>query len=293
MIFERQIYETTFLNLNNSKNLAILKSDRKLQPIPLQPIPLQIFDTIPSTNQKLWELIDRGATTPIAAIALKQTAGRGQWNRTWQSAPGGLYLSVAISPDLTLDNSAVLVMATAWGIGTTLRSYQLPVWLKWQNDLILDRRKLGGIKIETRNQQQQITQAVIGVGINWTNPVPEVGINLQSYYQQQTENYKNYNYKNYISDISSLEQLTALTIYGILSGYQVYLDLGTETIRDRYQALLIDLGQQVTLNNSPGEVRGVTIDGKLKVRLRSPGATTEVHLSPGQISLGYKGRSLS
>ena len=264
MKFNFQIYQETWQKLT--------KSDRAMESIPLQ-----VFETIPSTNTQLWELIDRGEINPLAAIALEQTAGKGQWGRVWQSSLGGLYLSVGISPNLALTNNAHLVMSTAWGIATILRNYSLPVSLKWLNDLILDGRKLGGIKIETRTRQQQITDAVIGVGINWTNPVPPVGINLQSYYQKSTA----------IARISSLEALTAIAIYGILFGYQYYLKVGINNFLNSYLEILTTLGKKIAFNGCPGEVIGVTNKGELKVKLKSPGATTEVCFSPGQISLGY------
>ncbi len=243
----------------------------------LEPIPLHIFETIPSTNTQLWKLIDRGETNPLAAIALEQTAGKGQWGREWQSSIGGLYLSVGISPNLAMQNNAHLVMSTAWGIATILRNYSVPVSLKWLNDLILDGRKLGGIKIETRTRQQQITDAVIGVGINWTNFVPPVGINLQSYYQKMATSDR----------ISSLEELTAIAIYGILFGYQYYLEFGINNLLNSYLEILATLGKKITFNGCPGQVIGVTNQGELKVKFKSSGATTEVYLSPGQISLGY------
>jgi len=276
MTFNLQVYQRVWNELNDRNAMGEARALRRIA-LPkehhaLSPIPLHIFPTIPSTNQKLWELIDDGATIPLVAIAMQQTAGRGQWSKTWVSSEGGLYLSIAIAPNLAPDHNPHLLMATAWGIATLLRSYQLPVSLKWPNDLILARRKLGGIKIETRIFQRQVTHAVIGVGINWINPVPEVGINLQSYQQEQ---------------IPSLEQLAAITAYGILSGYQHYLSVGIEQLLDDYLEILTSLGQTAMVNSCPGEVTGVTTDGKLKVRLRSPGATTEVCLSPGQISLGY------
>ncbi|WLT39963.1 hypothetical protein NON20_02955 [Synechocystis sp. B12] len=36
----------------------------------------------------LWDLRHQGYQPPLAAIAREQTAGRGQWGRTWQSPPG-------------------------------------------------------------------------------------------------------------------------------------------------------------------------------------------------------------
>ncbi|MGL5833532.1 MAG: biotin--[acetyl-CoA-carboxylase] ligase, partial [Waterburya sp.] len=119
-----------------------------------QPISLSVFDCIDSTNTKLWELLANGHKCPTGAIpkgrrsliALEQTAGKGQWGHSWISTKGGLYLSVGLDLDLEINNYPHLVMATAWGVGTVLRHYQLPVTIKWSNDLLLNQRKLGGIK---------------------------------------------------------------------------------------------------------------------------------------------------
>jgi BirA family transcriptional regulator, biotin operon repressor / biotin---[acetyl-CoA-carboxylase] ligase len=242
-----------------------------------QPIALAIFESIPSTNTRLWELIDSGIQSPTGAIALSQTAGKGQWGHSWISAKGGLYLSVGLDLDLEINHYPHLVMATAWGIATVLRHYQLPVTIKWSNDLLLGQRKLGGIKIETRNHQQKLVQAVVGVGINWRNSVPEPGVNLESYQREQN-----------IQGINSLEALTAIASFGIILGYEYYLAVGIEKLLTKYLEILSSLGQKINFNGSPGKVVGVTTAGKLQVKLRSPGATTVVALSPGQISLGYQ-----
>lgn len=237
----------------------------------LEQLSLYLFETVSSTNQALWKLIDGGTTPPLAAIAAEQTAGRGQWGRQWQSQRGGLYLSVAIAPHLKASDISHLTIFTAWGIADSLRRYEIPVFLKWPNDLILQQRKLGGIKSETRIRQKIVTHAVIGVGINWTNPVPEVGINLQSYREK----------------IASLEQLAAIAIGGIFSGYQYYLSKGIEILLPSYLEFLESIGRKVTVNGCPGVVVGVNSQGELRVRLHSPGATTEITLPSGTISLGY------
>lgn len=241
-------------------------------------IKIQVIDRLDSTNKKLWQLIDEKIQTPVAITALQQTAGKGQWGKTWQSGLGGLYLSVALKCDLALENSFHLVMATATGITNILQDYQLPVTIKWSNDLILNYRKLGGIKIETKTENNRIKYAVIGVGINWDNTVPEVGINLLSYYQNAPEK---------PVKINSLPQLNAIAITGIIKGYQNYLRLGATQTLKQYQQLLNSIGRKVTINNYTGTITGVTTQGQLKVRLQSPGASTEIYLSPGEISLGY------
>ena len=237
-------------------------------------LPLHVFERIPSTNQKLWELIDQGEQLPVAAIALSQTAGRGQWGKQWQSQPGGLYLSVGLLTQIPVTNAAHLTLVSAWGIANALHQHHVPVQLKWLNDLILDRRKLGGIKCETRLGQGRITQAVIGIGINWTNSVPEGGINLQAFVKSTPA-------------IASLEALAALTVSGLFWGYQRYLSAGIDNVLSSYLKLLNSRGRSVLVNGCPGVVVGVTSQGELRVRLHSVGAATEVCLPPGTVSLGY------
>ena len=268
ILFNSELYQSTWQRINCSK-ISTFVIDLK------QSVPLFVFNSIPSTNTKAWELIDRQIPSPLGAIAFQQTAGKGQWGHSWVSAEGGLYLSVGLDLNLEINNYPHLVMATAWGIATVLRYYELPVTIKWSNDLILDCRKLGGIKIETRNDKHRLLKAVVGVGINWRNRVPEPGINLETYYRDKDKN------------INSLEELTAITTYGILLGYEYYLAVGIEKLLDEYLKVLGSLGQQVDFDGCSGEVVGVTTEGKLRVKLRSPGASTEMAIAPGQISLGY------
>lgn len=228
----------------------------------------QIFEKIPSTNQKIWEMIGEGEKTPIGAIAHQQTAGKGQWGRVWQSQPGGLYLSLGLTTNLPATNAPHLTLFAAWGIANSLREKNIPVLIKWPNDIILNGKKLGGILSETRVQQGKITQTVIGVGINWKNSVPETGINLSAF-----------------PEINSLEMLAAITIKGLLSGYEYYLSAGIENLLKSYQQLLDK--PRVIVNGSPGIVTGITSAGELRVRLHSLGATTEINLPQGAISLGY------
>ena len=269
MNFDKNLYQQVWQSINQKINIPQINIDFSVL--------LFTFDRISSTNTKAWELIDRPIQNPLCAIAWQQTAGKGQWGHSWVSTEGGLYLSVGLDLDLEINNYSHLVMATAWGIATVLRHYELPVTIKWSNDLILDRRKLGGIKIETRIINNRLRKAVVGVGINWRNQVPEPGINLKTYYRDKD-----------LKKINSLEELTAITAYGILLGYEYYLTVGIEKLLDEYLKILQSLGQQVEFDGCSGEVIGVTTEGKLRVKLRSPGASTEIAIAPGQISLGYR-----
>lgn len=268
---------------------------------------VHLFDELSSTNQALWELLSQGATSGTVAIAAQQTAGRGQWGRQWQSTLGGLYLSLALTPNIPASNSAQLTLCSAWGIAIALRTYNIPVFLKWPNDLLLLGRKLGGILTETRVQQGQITKAVVGVGINWSNAVPESGINLQSFCEEELN-----------PAVTGLEMLAAIVIQGLNLGYQRWFKEGIKALLPSYLELLDSLGRHVIVDGTPGIVTGVTPTGELQVRLNSIQAqaytstdgskiaTTnsneanssdekatsmprarEIYLKPGTINLGY------
>lgn len=268
--------------------------------------PIHLFERLQSTNQTLWQLIAQGAGPGTVAIAAEQETGRGQWGRTWISQPGGLYLSLVLVPDLLAENGAQLTMAVAWGIAAAFRSWQIPVQLKWPNDLVLSGSKLGGILTETRVRQRQIVTAVVGVGINWANPVPAPGISLKTFLVDRPADSLE-DRTAIVPEIDSLEMVAALTLEGLLSGYRRWQREGIESLLPDYQALLGSIGQSVQLDNCSGIAVGVSATGELLVRLTATSLTLalkhrgriplqadgqtmtapEISLKPGTIRLGY------
>lgn len=185
------------------------------------------YDIVSSTNQLLWRQVESGCAPGTVILASRQTSGRGQRGRHWLSEPGGLYVSVCATPDLAARDGSQLTLASAWGIAVSLREAEIPVSLKWLNDIFLQGRKLGGILTETRLQGDRITTAVIGVGVNWSNPVPEVGINLHEFWANHPE-----------SRPCSLEMLAARVLVGIEWGLYRLQHRGIEAILPEYQQLL-------------------------------------------------------
>ncbi len=237
---------------------------QKLEALIAQNTTLHIYETLLSTNQTLWELINNGAKPGSVVISAQQTAGRGQRGHQWSSAVGGLYLSYALAPNIPVSQSFQLTLRTAWGIATTLKTLGIPVQLKWLNDLVINRRKLGGILTETKVNQGIVTKAAIGVGINWTNTVPETGINLSSF----------------IDTIPSLEMLAAITIQGIEKG----INEPVANLIPAYEQLLINIGQKVTVGDRTGVIIGITDSCNLCLCLED---NSEIYLAPGSLSLGY------
>ncbi|MBD2136534.1 biotin--[acetyl-CoA-carboxylase] ligase [Anabaena sp. FACHB-1237] len=266
------------MEFNQQLLVDALKVEYQHQQIPFS---LHIFDSLPSTNQTLWQLLSQGEKPGTVVIATQQTAGKGQWGRQWLSNPGGLYLSLGIGCELPASASYHLTIATAWGITTQLRKLGITLGIKWPNDLILDGCKLGGILTETKVNQGLISQAVIGVGINWQNSVPETGINLEFW-----QNSHNFHYVNH------LEILAAQVLLGIQSGIDYLKREGINIILSGYLDLLTNMGDHVYVNNLLGTVVGVTQEGNLQLQMTNDDSTsdlgTDFLIKPGQISLGYQ-----
>ncbi len=250
------------LNLNKNRNFDL---------------DLHIFDTLPSTNQKLAELVANGAPAGTIVIARAQTAGRGQRGREWHSAVGGLYLSLALSPDLLATDADQLTMGIAWGIAHQLRQQEIPVSIKWPNDLMLDGKKLGGILTETRICQGKIQHAIVGVGINHTNHVEERAINLAPSIDFQP------NYRSF-----TIEMLASCTIEGIISGYQRCTPATIDSLLLDYLKLLNARGNSVMVNGQLGTVLGISPRGELHIGFTATTNDREIYLTPGTFTLGYE-----
>lgn len=123
------------------------------------------MESVDSTSTCLQRLLAEGQASAWDGIrAGMQTAGRGQHGRPWYSPPGdSLYLSVAIpysGPGYHLAFSCALAVRDAVQGVTSLE----PVF-RWPNDILLGRRKLAGILIESAPGGLWVA----GIGINCNN----------------------------------------------------------------------------------------------------------------------------
>jgi len=236
---------------------------------------LHVLDHTASTNQVAWELAKTGAPPGTIVIALQQSAGRGQWGRQWSSPLGGLYLSRYFEPQLGPEDGAQLTLAAAWGLAQTLRDRGVPVALKWPNDLVVQGRKWGGLLTETRLAGGAIARAVTGLGLNWSNPVPDTGINALELWADRPD-----------PPIRSLAELAAGAIAGLTRGEHQRQTGGIESFLADYLELLETRGRPVQVGDRTGIAVGITPRGELRVKL-SDAIATELHLPPGSIRLGY------
>jgi BirA family transcriptional regulator, biotin operon repressor / biotin---[acetyl-CoA-carboxylase] ligase len=129
---------------------------------------LQHFASVGSTNSLLLAAAAEGAPEGTAYVADEQTAGRGRGAHEWHSPSGdGLYVSVLIRPPLPLREALWISLATGLAAQHAVReTASLDIDIRWPNDLLLGRKKCGGILVETSVEGPALRSAVIGIGIN-------------------------------------------------------------------------------------------------------------------------------
>ena len=139
------------------------------------------FETIDSTNTRAKEMAQQGAPHGTVLIARQQTGGRGRLGRSFHSPPGaGIYMSMILRPKCSPDNLMHLTCATAVAMCDAVEAATgFRPGIKWTNDLVWGKRKLGGILTELGFDGSELAYAVVGIGINCTQSADDFPPELQ------------------------------------------------------------------------------------------------------------------
>jgi len=130
---------------------------------------LQWLDSCPSTNS--WALahlphLNHGDVV----FTRKQTAGRGQQGRVWNSSAGVLTASLILKSMAIAQLSGLSLMAglaVVYALEELCPSLQNQLRLKWPNDVMVGRQKLAGILCEaTFDSASEHSSVVVGIGLN-------------------------------------------------------------------------------------------------------------------------------
>lgn len=128
------------------------------------------FDTIDSTNTVAKRMAREGAPEGTVVMAGGQSAGRGRLGRSFCSPAGqGVYFSCILRPRCKPEQIMHLTCAAAVAAMQAVEDASgLRPGIKWTNDLVVGKQKLGGILTEVAVDPVcgLVDFAVIGVGIN-------------------------------------------------------------------------------------------------------------------------------
>ncbi|MFN8394153.1 MAG: biotin--[acetyl-CoA-carboxylase] ligase [Bacteroidia bacterium] len=125
---------------------------------------------VDSTNTVAQSLLEAGAAEGTVVLAQHQTAGRGQQGSQWLAQPGqNLTFSLVLQPHFLAPRQIFLLNKLIACALRELVAGILPestVQIKWPNDLLVNRRKVAGILVETALEPARIKSAVVGIGLN-------------------------------------------------------------------------------------------------------------------------------
>ena len=210
------------------------------------------LNTIDSTNTRAKEMAAQGAPHGTVLIADSQTGGRGRMGRSFHSPAGcGIYLSMILRPGCPAKELLPLTCATAVAAADGIQTATgLRPGIKWTNDLVVGKKKIGGILTElSLDGNGNVEYAVIGIGINCNQSADDFPAEIQSI-------------------ATSLRMCTgnaidrAAVIAQILVALQKISEkLQTPTaILDHYRADCITIGQEISLVRGDEVRHGKALD---------------------------------
>ena len=130
-----------------------------------------VFDQVGSTLDAAHDAARSRMPAGTLILADQQTAGRGRSGSRWSSAAGaGIWLTIIERP---AHRDAIDVLAIRLGLRAAPVLDQWadsPIRLKWPNDLLDGRGKIGGILVESRWQDERLDWVAIGMGLNVRRP---------------------------------------------------------------------------------------------------------------------------
>ena len=126
-----------------------------------------------SSSDEAIRLALSGAASGSVVVAERQSRGRGRKGHLWFSAPHGLMFSVLLRPAMPATD---LVWLTPLGVLAVAEAVEeqtgLRPTVKAPNDVLIGRRKVAGVLLETGMRGGEPDWAVLGIGCN-VNTLPE------------------------------------------------------------------------------------------------------------------------
>ena len=127
-----------------------------------------VLEETTSTNDSLLQRVTPSVLDGLVIFTEHQTAGRGQRGKQWESATGkGLWFSILLRPEIDIQQSARLSEWAAKTVASTISDeFDLAATVKLPNDVYIAARKVAGVLVEMRAQENAPHFAILGIGLN-------------------------------------------------------------------------------------------------------------------------------
>ena len=240
---------------------------------------LYYFDTIGSTNDEVRKMAKQGAAHGTVLIAGHQTDGHGRRGRSFHSPAGsGIYMSVLLRPNCIPTELMHLTCAVAVAMCDAVEhAVGFRPGIKWTNDLVCGKRKIGGILTELGfTNQGLVDYAIIGIGINCTQTELDFPEDIRSIAASLAM----------VSQTNVETDVVAAAMIQALQKMDSQLLSAKAQILAQYKKDCITLGQEIVLLRGDGKRYGIARDidpeGALIVEFASGCLET---VSSGEVSV--------
>lgn len=213
----------------------------------------RIFDRLESTNSEAANHI-ADYTQPIWIWTKNQTKGKGRSGRVWHSGSNNFFASYLQKLDESLSLIPLRSFVAGLALHETLNHFtegKYDFYLKWPNDVVLMRKKVGGILLENINSNGE-NYLITGFGVN-LHEIPN-SVDIPTRKLDAGGIYELTGF-----DISSREFLDMLA-EKIMKFEKTYQFKGFLRIRELWNEHAFDLRKQIMLHNGKEETRG-TFEG--------------------------------
>lgn len=219
------------------------------------------FDVTDSTNTQAKSLGEGDAPNGTLVVAGKQESGRGRRGRSFESPAGtGIFMTLLLRPEIEPQNASMLTLVSALAVAKGIEHMvDLPVQIKWPNDIVINGKKVCGILTEMSAQMDYVNYIVIGIGINVSN-------------EEFPEEIKDVATSIYLESGKHVNR--AMLIEKIWEGFEDYYELYEKTqdlssLVKEYDSYLVNRGQKVRVLDPKepyeGKAMGITDRGELIV----------------------------
>ena len=244
--------------------LILLNKKQIKQHLQNQQVSIDIFETLPSTNEYLKNFC-RDKKHRVC-LAEQQTKGKGRLNRTWHSPFGkNLYFSFLFPLEKDFSELSGLSLVVGLAVVKTLEHFypSKELAVKWPNDIICQQKKLAGSLIEVQAETNGICHTIIGIGIN-VNMLEDEEKNIT----QPWTSLRKLTGKNI-----DRNQLCALLIDNLAMYLEKFEEKGLTHFLEKWKSVDSLYDKNITLKcvnkKIQGQVKGVSEQGHLLLQLEN------------------------
>jgi BirA family biotin operon repressor/biotin-[acetyl-CoA-carboxylase] ligase len=224
---------------------------------------LDIHSSVVSTNALARQRAEQDDCSGLVVLSESQTDGRGRRGRQWVSPYGcNLYLSMVWGFEGGVQALEGLSLAVAVAVQRAVERCGITgLKLKWPNDLLWHKRKIGGVLLEVIGDPSGYCQVIIGVGINLAMP--------EKYSEEIGQQWANLNELN--DGAVARNKLAGMVVDELLALLGNYQTTGFGSYRDAWLESDAYANEPVTLllmnHTVKGIARGVDSTGALMLEV--------------------------